>query len=254
MPEVIRTPDVSNELSFTDKFVGILSSPGETFQTIVGTEPKTSNWALPLVLTMIVGIIFTLVVFTQPAIQEQMSEAQFKAMQQRVADGKMTQEQMDTAVEKNPAKPGSPMFLIFGGIGVVIVMSFALFAYSGVYFLIGKVAYKSAIPYTKVLEVNGLGLFVAAIVALLSMVMIVAMGSLYATLSPALLVSNFDPTNKQHKLLAALNILEFWNMYVVGVGLSKVWNTSLGKSLGAVGGVWIVWTLVKVFANFGFGS
>ena len=53
--------------------------------------------------------------------------------------------------------------------------------------------------------------------------------------------------------MAAFNILEFWNLYVVGVGLSKVWNVTLGKSLGVVGGVWLVWTLIKVFASFGFG-
>lgn len=253
MPEEIRIPEPTNEMSLSDKFVGILSSPGEVYQTIVGTEPKTSNWAIPLVLTIIVGIIFTFVVFTQPPIQDQMMDAQYKAMEKSVAEGKMTQEQMDRAIDMNPAKPGSPMFLIFGAVGVAVVMSLSLFAYTAVYFFAGKIAFKSSASYAKILEVNGMSYFVAAVVSLLSMVIIVAMGSLYASLSPALLVSDFDPTNKEHKLLAAFNILEFWNLFVISIGLSKVWNVSLGKGVGVVGGVWLVWTLIKTFANFGFG-
>ncbi len=253
MPEQFITPEPSNEMSLSDKFIGILSSPGEVYQTIVGTEPKTSNWAIPLVLTIIVGIIFTLVVFTQPAIQDQMSEAQHKAMQKRVTEGKMTQEQMDRAVEMNPAKPGSPMFLIIGAVGVAFVISFSLFVYSAVYFLGGKFVYQATVPYSKILEVYGLSFYVAAVVSLLTMVIVVAMGSLHASFSPALFISDFDPLNKEHKLMAALNLLEFWNLYVVGVGLSKVWNTSLGKSFAVVGGAWAVWTLIKVFVDFGFG-
>ena len=253
MPEEIKIPEPSNEMSLSDKFVGILSSPGEVFQTIVGTEPKSSNWSIPLVLTILVGIIFTFVVFTQPAIQDQMSQTQFKALEKRVADGKMTQEQMDKAVEQNPAKPGSPMFLIFGAVGVAIVVSASLFLYSGVYFLGGKFIYKSAASYGKVLEVVGLSLYVSAVVSLLTMVIVVAMGSLYASLSPTLFIQDFDPTNKQHKLLAALNILEFWNLYIISVGLSKIWNVTIGKSIGVVAGIWLAWTLIKVFVNFGFG-
>ena len=252
MPEEIRIPVPTVEMSWSDKFVGILSSPGEVYQSIVGTEPKTSNWAMPLVVTIIVGLIFTFTVFSQPAIQDEMSQTQYKAMEKRVADGKMTQEQMNQAVENNPGKPGSPMFMIFGAIMVVVVISFSLFAYSSVYFLVGKMAFHSPVSYAKILEVNGLSFFVTSVVSLLSIIIVIAMGSLYASVSPTLFIENFDPMNKEHKLMAAFNILEFWNMFVVAVGLSKVWNTSMGKAVGVVGGVWAVWTLVKVFVDFGF--
>ena len=253
MPEEFRVPEASTEMSISDKFVGILSSPGEVFQTIVGTEPNTKNWAVPFVLTIIIGLIFTFVVFTQPAIQQQMTDTQYKAMQKSVEEGKMTQEQMDRTMEMNPAKPGSPMFLIFGSVGVMFVMAISLFLYSLVYFLAGKFVLHSSVPYKKILEVNGLALYVAAVVSLLTMVIVVAMGSIHASLSPVLFIPDFDPTNKQHKLLAALNLFEFWNLFVVSVGLSKVWNTTLGKSIGVVGGVWIVWTVIKFFVGSAFG-
>jgi hypothetical protein len=253
MPEEIRTPEPTAEMSLSDTFVGILSSPAEVYGTIVGTEPKTSNWLMPLMLTIVAGIIFTVSVFTQPAIQDEMMDAQNKAMQKSVAEGKMTQEQMEQAMEMNPAKPGSTMFLIFGSVGMVFAMVLSLMAYSAVYFLAGKLVLKSEISFTKVLEVNGLSYYVGAVATLLTVVFVVAFGSIYAGPSLALLVSDFDPMDQQHKLLAAFNVLEFWQLFIIAVGLSKVWQSTLGKALGIVGGVWLVWTLVKVFANFGFG-
>ena len=118
---------------------------------------------------------------------------------------------------------------------------------------IAVAAFKSAISYGKVLEINGLTWYIMPISTLITMVMVVAMGSLYAQPAGSLLVSDFDPENKVHKLLLALNVLEFWMLYVTGVGLSKVWNVSIGKALGVVGGVFVVWTLLKVFVGFGFG-
>lgn len=252
MPEEIRTPEPSTEMSFSDKFVGILSSPGEVYQSIVGTEPKTSNWAIPLVLTIVAGIIFTFVVFTQPAIQDEMQAQQSKTFQKQIAEGKMTQEQADQAMSFS--KPGSPMFLIFGVLGVAVAMAVMLFLYTLIYWIVGKIAFKSSLGYGKILEVNGLAMYIAPISTLLTMVTVVAMGSLYAQPSAALLVSDFDIENKTHKLLAALNILEFWSIYITAVGLGKVWNVSLGKSLGVVGGIFAIWTAIKIFAGFNFGG
>lgn len=251
MPEEFRTPDQTPEMSLSDKFIGILSSPGEVYQSIATTEPKTSNWSIPLVLSIVIAVIFTFVVFSQPAIQDEMTATQMKQFAKQIADGKMTQEQADQAMQFS--KPGSTMFLIFGSVGVVFVLAFALFVYSLVYWLIGKVAFKSTVSYTKILEVNGLSYFIAPVSTLISMIMVVMMGSLYAQPSASLFVSNFDPTDKLHKFLMAINVLEFWMLFVVAVGLSKVWNVSMGKALGAVGGVWVIWTALKVFIGFGMG-
>lgn len=251
MPEEIHTPEPAQELSIADKFVGILTSPGEVFQTIVSTEPKASNWSIPFIFAVVMSVVFTFVVFTQPAIQDDMVEMQRKQMEKQVAEGKMTQEQADQAMEFS--KPGSPMFLMFGAIGVVLVMVFALFVYPLVYWLIGKVALKSAVSYGKVLEAYGLSWYITPVTTLVTMVIVIAMGSLYAQPAASLFVSNFDPTDKVHKMLAALNIFEFWMMYVAAVGLSKIWSVTLGKAIGVVGGVFIVWTLLKVFVGVGFG-
>jgi hypothetical protein len=252
MPEEFRTPPESTELSFTDKFVGILTSPGEVYQSIVTSEPKTSNWMIPMVLAIIFALVFTMVAFNQPAIQDEMVAGQMKQFEKQIAEGKMTQEQADQALSFS--KPGSMMFMLFGSIGVIFVVVVALFLYSLVYWLIGKMAFKSTVPYGKILEVNGLAMYIAPVTTLVTLVLVVSMGSLYAQPAASLLVDEIDPTNSTHKLLMAINVFEFWMLFVTAVGLSKVWNVTIQKSLGAVGGVWLVWTLLKSFVNLGFGA
>jgi len=254
MPEEIHIPEPVASMSITDKFIGILSSPGEVFEHVASyPEKQNSNWGVPIVATILMMIIYTFVVFKQPAIQDQMSTIQNKAMQQRVADGKMTQEQMEKAMEFAP-KGGSPMFLIFGSLGSVVTAFLMLFIYSGLYWLGGKYIASAQAPFSKVLEVYGLSLYVVVIGTLVSMVTVVAMGSIYAQPSLALAISDFNPMNKVHKLLNAINIIEFWQMFVLGVGLSKIWKASLGKSLGVVVGVWVVWNAIKIFSGMSLGG
>lgn len=252
MPEEIRSPQESSEMSLSDKFVGILTSPAEVFQSIVSTEPKTSNWMIPLIIAIVFAVGFTLVVFAQPAIQDEMAASQMQQFEKQIAEGKMTQEQADQAMAFS--KPGSAMFLVFGSIGVVLVVVFALFVYSLVYWLIGKTVFKSTVAYGKILEVNGLATYIAPVTTLVTMILVVAMGSLYAQPAASLVLDKVDPTDTTHKLLMAVNLFEFWILYVTAIGLSKVWGVTIGKSLGVVGGVWVVWTLIKAFSGIGFGG
>ncbi|MBW7887602.1 MAG: YIP1 family protein [Bacteroidetes bacterium] len=252
MPEEIVTPPAAPELSFSDKFTGILSSPGEVYSTIVDTEPKSSNWAIPVILAIVMSIIFTLVVFNQPAIQNEMAVTQQDALQKQVDAGKLTQEQMDQALEYS--KTGSPMFMIFGSVGAVIGIFVMVFAYSLVYWVGGKIVVKSAVGYMKVVEVYGLSMFIAVVTTLLSMILIVAMGSLHAQPALSLFVSKFNPKDTMHIILAAVNLFTFWQLFVVSVGLSKIWKTTLDKGLMVTGGVWVLWTLITAFAGLSFGG
>jgi hypothetical protein len=249
--EPIPVQEEQSTMSVTDKFVGILSSPAEVYDYVAKGEPQKSNWVIPYVLAIVLSIVFTFFVFSQPPIQDEMIETQNKAMQKNVADGKMTQEQADKAMEMNPAKPGSPMFLIFGSVGVVLVMTVMVFAYPAVYWIGGKILFKATVTYSKILEVYGLSMYVICLSTIVTMIMAIGMGSLYAQPALSLLVSPFDPMNTTHKLLAAVNILSFWHLFVVTVGVSKVWNVEFTKALMVTGGVWIIWTLFTAFMGFG---
>ena len=245
------TSEESSEMSFTDKVMNVFSAPGELFEGIAKSEKKNSNWSIPLILTMIAGIIFVFVAFSQAPIQDQMREQTEKTFQKQVASGKMTQEQADLAMSRNPAQPGSALFMIFGSVGVAFVTAAMLFGFALGFWLVGKWVFKAPATYGKVLEVVGLSMYVSVLGSIITLLLVVAMGSLYATPSLALAVSHFDPTNKVDKLLASVNLVTFRYLAVVSVGLGKIFSVSTTKALVAVGVLWAVWTAITVFVGFG---
>ncbi len=247
-----QTPaEESSEMSFTDKVMNVFSAPGELFEGVAKSEKQNSNWSIPLILTMIAGIIFVFVAFSQAPIQDQIREQTEKTFQKQVESGKMTQEQADRASSMNPAKPGTPLFMIFGAVGVAFVTAAMLFGYALVFWLVGKWIFKASAAYGKVLEVVGLSMYVSVLGSIITLLLVVAMGSLYATPSLALAVSHFDPANKVDKFLGAVNILTFWYLAVVSVGLGKIFSVSTAKALIAVGALWAVWTAITVLVGFG---
>ena len=254
MDEINTTPpasEESSEMSFSDKLMNVFSAPGELFENVAKSEKQVSNWSVPLILTMIVSVIFVLVAFSQAPIQEQIRDQTEKSIQKRVTEGKMTQEQADVALSKNPAQPGSPLFMIFGSLGAVVVTAMILFGFALAFWLVGKWVFKSTAVYGKVLEVVGLSMYISVLGSIITLLLVVAMGSLYATPSLALLVSQYDPTNTVHKLLSAISVFTFWYLIVISIGLGKIFSVSTEKTLAAVGVLWVLFTAASVFISFG---
>jgi hypothetical protein len=246
-----QTPsEESSEMSFTDKVMNVYSAPRELFDGIAKSEKKNSNWSIPLILTMIVGIISIFVAFSQAPIQDQVREQQEKGVQKQVESGKMTQEQADKAMSIIP-KPGSPLFMAISAVGVAFVTAAMLFGFALGFWLVGKWVFKAPATYGKVLEVIGLSMYILVLGSIVTLLLIVATGSIYATPSLALAVSHFDPTNKVDKLLASVNLVTFWYLAVVSVGLGKIFSVSATKALVAVGVLWAVWTGTTVLIGFG---
>ena len=254
MDEVTATPqpsDDSNGMSLSDKLMNVFSAPGELFESVAKSEKQNSNWSIPLILTMVVSIIFVLVAFSQAPVQDQIREQTEKSIQKSVAAGRMTQEQADMAMSKNPAQPGSPLFMIFGSVGAVLMSAVILFGFALVFWLVGKWVFKSAATYSKVLEVVGLSMYISVLGTIITLLLIVAMGSIYATPSLALAVSHYDPTDKLDKVLSAVNGATFWFLAIIAVGLAKLFSVKAVKTYAAVGVLWALWTAASVLVNFG---
>jgi hypothetical protein len=163
----------------------------------------------------------------------------------------MTQEQADMVVSKNPAQPGSPLFMIFGSVGAAIFTAAMLFGFALVFWLVGKWIFKAPATYGKVVEVVGLSMYISVLGSIITLLLVVAMGSIYATPSLALAVSHFNPEDKIHKLLSSINVLTFWYLAVISIGLGKLFSVSTTKALAAVGVLWALWTAGSVLIGFG---
>src|SRR5438105_15167746 len=85
--------------SLGTRLTNVFVAPAEVFDEIKVSPPTAANWAVPMAIAIIAGMIYTMVVFSQPGVLQNMRDAQEKKMQEMVATGKMTQAQADQSAQ-----------------------------------------------------------------------------------------------------------------------------------------------------------
>ncbi len=246
--EHLEPPVQSTPLS--DLLLNVFSSPGDAFEGLKPSPARASVWLIPMIIIILIASGFTYVMFTNPTLKDQFMQAQEQALQKSVDTGKMTQAQADQS-RQGMEKMGG-MFIAFGIIGSVVFVSVMFFGAALVLWLAGKIAMGSTAGYGKYLEIYGLSGWIGILGGIITLLMVIAMGSLYASPSAALAVlSNYNPTDNTHKILSALNIFSIWQAVVIGIGMGKIAGKSTGLGMGIAFGLWVVWVAITVFLGFG---
>ena len=245
-PSIQETPPPSTSL--IARLMNVFVAPGEVFDEIKTSPPQPANWIVPLVLTMIVGVIYTLVVFSQPAVIQKMQEAQEKKFQEMVASGKMTQAQADQTIEA-VQKWMSPGFMkIMGCVGSVVVSTAMLFLASLIFWAVGKRALHGNFTYMKAVEAVGLANTINVLGAIVAMLLAVIYGNMRMTLGPVLLVSPFDEANTMHRILSALNLTSIWYVAVASIALARLSGATFAKAAVWLFAIWAAFTLGPILA------
>lgn len=246
--QVLEAPQTT---SLMTRITNVFASPSELYTEVAANPVKASSWVLPLLLSIIITLFFITALYYNDALRSQIYEMQAEKMQELVEQGKMTQEQYDNAVD-GMEKSGPGMFIAFGGISAVVMALIVFFGASLILWLFIKIALKFGGSYKKVLEVWGLASFIGIFGSVITMLLMYLLNSMTATPSPTLFLGEgFDAKNKIHVILASLNIFTIWQMGIVGLGLSKISNKSVGLGLGVSYGLWVIWILISTFLGFG---
>jgi hypothetical protein len=196
---------------------------------------------VPVLIACVVGVVSSMILFSQPKIrqeiremQDQQMEKQREAIQKQVDAGKMEQAKADAALngmEKALEFTSSAGFLkIAGSAGSVVFSTVRVFWWALAIWLISVLILKSGIPYWKAVEVAGLSTMVSTLGAIATLLLQVNLGRTNATISPALAMNDFDPTNKLHLVLGALNLVQVWMLVLLGIGLSKLANVPFARA------------------------
>jgi hypothetical protein len=223
----------------------VFTAPSDAYEGLATSAPSAILWLLPFLLTLLLAVTATFVIFNTDALRTQVIEQQQKQLDKSLQEGKISQERYDQTVNQME-KMGS-MFVVFGSVGAVIFISLMFFIYTLLLWLADKFILKATAGYVKHLELYGISAWIAILGTIVSIAMMVGIGSMAAGPSAALAVTNdFDPSNKLHGLLAALNIFGLWQTAVVGFGLSKFSGKSTGMSLGVSFGLWAVWMAILI--------
>jgi hypothetical protein len=240
-PTLPASPPPSPPQSLLARLLNIFATPGDVYGSIAGTEPDNANWLVPAMVFLLVSWVGAFLVFSQPAIQQQMRETMDKAIDQQMAKQHLSQAQADQArqmgekiggITQTIAAYAAPAFIAF-------VTPFLL---GLIFWLIAQRAWKAQVSYMKIVEVMGLATMISALETVVRCLLILNTTKIWANLSPALLISDFDFTNPLHSLALLANPLIFWLLIVRAIGLARVCRVSTAKASAWMFGLWFVYT------------
>jgi len=239
-------------ISLSDIIMNVFASPGDAYEGIRTSPTRASVWVIPLIIIMILSCCFTWIMFTNDAIKTQFLDSQRTRMEEQVQAGKMSQEQADRAMDQMEKSGG--MMIAFGIVGGILMIAIMFFLSALVFWLVGKLGLKAEGGYGKYLELYGAAQWIGVLGFIITILLAVSYGSMFASPSGALAVlGNYNPKNTTHRLLSALNIFTIWQMIVVGIGLAKYGKKSTGVGIGVGLGLLVVWILISVFGMAALG-
>jgi hypothetical protein len=241
-PSISETPTTVST-SLPSRLTNVFVSPGEVFDEVKSSPVKPANWVVPLILSMVVGVIYTFVVFSQPAISQKMREAQEEKFQELVEAKKMTQQDADRTIVivQKVTKIMVPVFAIVGSAGI-------LFLAALIFWAVGLRALGGHFDYMKAVEALGLASMISILGSIIAMLLAVIYGDMMMTLGPALLIKPLDAANKMHRILSALNVMSIWWLAVVSIALARLSGSSFVKAALWVFGIWAVLTFGPILA------
>jgi hypothetical protein len=229
-------------MSLAGRMTNVIAAPGEVFDAVKNAPPCPANWVAPALLLILISWIGTAVIFSQPALNQQITEVADQAMQKQIAQQNMSPEKAEQARQM-----GEQWYLISAKIGAGILPVFigfvAPFIWGLFVWLIGAKAFAGGFTYMKAVEVVGLANVIVVLEALLRTLLVLSLNNIYAAPGLALLVmKGFDPQNTVHGLLSAVNVTTFWLLIVRSIGLARLGSVSLAKAAACVFGIWLAYT------------
>jgi hypothetical protein len=222
LPEAPPDTTAVQTTSIWARLLNVFAVPGEVFSEVKATPSCVANWLVPAVIMAIVGAVSAIIIFSQPAIVQQVHEQQANAMDKQVKAGKMSQADADKALEIADKFTGPTMLKLFGSVGAVCVSFGRIFWWGFVLWLLARWMLKTEIHFSKALEVAGLAMMISVLGAIVGLLLSVNLSRIIATPSPALLLKDFDLTRKTHLFLAAANVFSFWQVGVTSLGFAKL--------------------------------
>jgi len=238
-------------MSLGGRLANVFVAPGEVFDEVKTSPPTLTNWVVPLVIMAITGIIYTLVVFSQPTIIQGMKAPMEKKFQEMVDSGKMTRQAADQQLEMVEKFMSPQFFKVVGILSSVFLLPAILFFTALIIWLIGIYAFGGSFPYMKAVEGVGLAGVVTVPGTLVGMLLAVIYGNLGMTAGPILLVGHFDAGHRMDRVLSALDLGSLWWVAVLAVALSRLSGGSFLKSALWGFGLWL---LFKVGPALIFGG
>ncbi len=226
------------------RLLNVFATPGAVFDEVVAeAHPTPVNWIVPLVFAAVVGIIFSLVVFSQPSVIQQLKERQQTSIQKLVDAGKLTEEQGAERAKQIERFFNPTVLKIASALGSMAANAFWMFGIGLGLWLLGKFIFKREFPFMLGVEVTGLSFMIWVLGGIISMLLVVVTGNILISPGPGLLIRNFDLKNPAHLFIASIDLFTVWFLAVLSIGFTRLARIPF---LAAAAWLYGIWAVMKV--------
>lgn len=212
------------ELSHSDKMIGVFTEPSNTFETIAKFPVRSIDWVLPVVIVFIlIGLMRSLAMLNEE-VALQTRQTQIEMFDKMVSEGKMTQEQADQAIEgieKQMEFMRGPVGWVINVVSTLIFGFIFFFIIAGIYFLFIKFLFKGEGNYQHVLVASGLTSYITMIQVLIGGILTFLLGKIIMDTS----VANFIELEKGSLVkffVSKIDPISIWAYSVLAIGLAKL--------------------------------
>jgi hypothetical protein len=240
-PEPPPAAPPTTATSLPGRLLNVFAAPGEVFDEIKTAPPRTANWLVPAILLIVISWLSAGLIYSQPAIRQQLNDLANKAIDKQVEKGKLSNAQADQARQTTEKLTGMS-YTIGSVVGPVFGAFASPFWWGLILWLSGIKALNGNFPYMKAVEAAGLANMILVLETIVRTLLILMTGNLFAAPSLALVVKEFDPQSTIHSLLALVNVMLFWVLIARSIGLARLSGASVGKAAVWIFGIWAAYT------------
>ena len=241
-------------MSLGSRLANVFVCPGEVFDQVKMGRPSTGNWLIPLLLSCVMMVVFTIVAFSQPIVLQQFKDQQGRQFQKMVQQKKLTQEQADKVAEGSARFLESTTFKIIGGLGAMVGGAAWFIVMALVLWVLGSKILHGNYGYMQSMEMVGLASMIGLLGGIVGILLVVAKGTMMVNLGPSFFIGDFDYSNKLHQVLVSCNLLTFWYMGVLAIGVSRLSGACMGKCAGWIFGVWGIVRAATILSGYAAGG
>lgn len=220
------------------RLMNVFAAPAEVFASVAAGRFSLANWLVPAAIVGTIGLIFMQILFSQPAMVEEIGRMQERELQKQVEKGKITEAQADQA---RTAMRGLGLVLARVSASVVSVVGaicsplwWGLLAWITV-----RVVFRASAPYMRCVEVAGLASLIGGLSMVVGTLLAMGTGRIFAGPHLGFFVTDFDMAHRGHLALGAVNVFGLWQMGVLSLGMARLIGRPFATVATVLFGVWL---------------
>lgn len=236
-------PNGNDELSHSDKMIGVFTEPAKTFYTTSKFPPRNKDWVIPVLIFFIVVALIRIIAMTNVEVKFEAKRQGIERIEKMVESGTMTREQGDAAIEAIDQQ----MAFMEGPVGWVITVATTLifgfiifFIIVGIYFLFIKFILKGEGTFASALVANGLTSYISILQIIMGGILTMLFGKMIMDTSLASIMGS-DKTTLTGWLLSKVDPISIWAYIILAIAFAKMFKSeSTGKYYALVFGLWLI--------------